>query len=326
MPVDGSSQPTRNAPGRCSVFGQARMSNRATVPVGEGVLTSSSAGRHRSSRHRQAAELVEVGPGSGSVVAPDRWCRLRRSVRHRSGHPGHGYLDVGNLAFERRSEVSVDHGNLAILVRTDAAAPPTPSPPAYALGMRFSLGASVRHVNLSTVLVLLLNTAWTPACNVDGQPRDGAWVAEITRDGRLVGLAARHPADPAHGTPHPGAQLRITDTDTDTMDYGSPDSSQAPQSGSCPTWSYGTAGTPASKTASAPPNTPACATSRSTTPHRTRSGSKSASSPPTSSPFTQRLTCTGWAAHTEPKRPAAALLQRRRAADAHCPPPHELRA
>lgn len=55
--------------------------------------------------------------------------------------------------------------------------------------------------------------AWTPACNADGEQRDGAWVAELTG---LVDLATwpegmRLPVRKER--PHPGAQLRFTDVD-----------------------------------------------------------------------------------------------------------------
>ncbi|WP_406390070.1 IS1380 family transposase [Streptomyces sp. NBC_00882] len=54
--------------------------------------------------------------------------------------------------------------------------------------------------------------AWTPAVETDGEVRDGAWVAELTGDVlenwpqgmRLIVRKER---------PHPGAQLRFTDTD-----------------------------------------------------------------------------------------------------------------
>jgi hypothetical protein len=55
-------------------------------------------------------------------------------------------------------------------------------------------------------------SAWTPAVEVDGEIRDGAWVAELTGDVlnawpkgmRLIVRRER---------PHPGAQLRLTDAD-----------------------------------------------------------------------------------------------------------------
>jgi hypothetical protein len=62
-------------------------------------------------------------------------------------------------------------------------------------------------------ILALPERAWRPAINTDGQPRAGAWVAELTaqvsRDGwpqgsRLIVRRER---------PHPGAQLSFTDVD-----------------------------------------------------------------------------------------------------------------
>lgn len=55
--------------------------------------------------------------------------------------------------------------------------------------------------------------AWTPAYDIDGDPRRGAWVAEITD---LIDLH-RWPAGSRliirRERPHPGAQPRLTDAD-----------------------------------------------------------------------------------------------------------------
>lgn len=90
----------------------------------------------------------------------------------------------------------------------------------------FSLGAVIDFRVQNTVEILNTADAWYPAIDTDGAIRDGAWVAEATL---LVDLSA-WPA----GTrlvlrkerPHPGAQLRFTDSDghrvtgflTDTAD------------------------------------------------------------------------------------------------------------
>ena len=57
------------------------------------------------------------------------------------------------------------------------------------------------------------SSAWTPAYDADRRPRDGAWVTELTGlldlsgwpDGMRVIVRAERP--------HPGAQLRFTDSD-----------------------------------------------------------------------------------------------------------------
>jgi hypothetical protein len=105
-------------------------------------------------------------------------------------------------------------GRVAVLVRTDAAGATHAFTQRIAeLGMTFSIGASLNHVDIHAILAQIPNLAWTPAYNADGEPRDGAWVVEVTD---LAGLSA-WPV----GTrlilrkerPHPGAQLRITDID-----------------------------------------------------------------------------------------------------------------
>ncbi len=76
----------------------------------------------------------------------------------------------------------------------------------------FSLGYAINPTVREQILALG-QAAWTPAINQDGQPRQGAWVTELT---------GRVDLDPwPEGTrlicrrerPHPGAQLTFTDVD-----------------------------------------------------------------------------------------------------------------
>jgi Transposase DDE domain group 1 len=116
------------------------------------------------------------------------------------------------------------HGRVAVLVRTDAAGATKEFARHLArTGVQFSLGANLGHFDIPTALALLPAQAWTPAyqarrpraaeSEVQIEPRDGAWVAEVSG---LVDLSAW-----PRGTrlilrkerPHPGAQLRITDAD-----------------------------------------------------------------------------------------------------------------
>jgi hypothetical protein len=67
------------------------------------------------------------------------------------------------------------------LVRTDAAgATHAFTDRIVELGMEFSVGASLGHVDIHTILAQAPPEAWTPAYNADGKPRDGAWVVEVT--------------------------------------------------------------------------------------------------------------------------------------------------
>jgi hypothetical protein len=78
--------------------------------------------------------------------------------------------------------------------------------------IRFSFGYSLTEPVRSTLLDLG-ESAWQPALNQDGEPREGAWVTELTDKVNL--------ADWPEGTrlicrrerPHPGAQLSFTDLD-----------------------------------------------------------------------------------------------------------------
>lgn len=107
-----------------------------------------------------------------------------------------------------------ENGKIKVLVRTDAAGATHAFTSRIAeLGMQFSVGAYLHHFDIHAILARIPKKAWTPAYNADGKSRDGAWVVEVT------GLAEL--ATWPHGTrlvlrkerPHPGAQLRITDTD-----------------------------------------------------------------------------------------------------------------
>jgi hypothetical protein len=116
------------------------------------------------------------------------------------------------------------HGRIAVLVRTDAAgATKEFAAHLHRHGAEFSVGASLGHFDITAALTMLPKAAWTPAYQarkpraaehgVQIEPRDGAWVAEATN---LVDMSSW-----PTGTrlilrkerPHPGAQLRITDTD-----------------------------------------------------------------------------------------------------------------
>jgi hypothetical protein len=56
-------------------------------------------------------------------------------------------------------------------------------------------------------------SAWAPAYDSEGTPRDGAWVAEITGLLDLSGWPAGMRVIARKERPHPGAQLRLTDID-----------------------------------------------------------------------------------------------------------------
>jgi len=117
-----------------------------------------------------------------------------------------------------------EDGRVNVLVRTDAAGATQGFAAHLAeCGVEFSVGASFAHLDLTTALAVLPQTAWTPAyqarkpraaeAGVQIEPRDGAWVAEATGCVDLTGWPAGTRLILRKERPHPGAQLRITDAD-----------------------------------------------------------------------------------------------------------------
>jgi hypothetical protein len=85
------------------------------------------------------------------------------------------------------------------------------------LGLQYSVGIGTGIGVDRKLLARLPATAWTPAYDTDGQPRDGAQVADLS--GLLAPrlAAAGWPVGmrviARRERPHPGAQLRLTDLD-----------------------------------------------------------------------------------------------------------------
>ena len=74
--------------------------------------------------------------------------------------------------------------------------------------MGFDLTETLRRA-----VIELDESAWRPALRQDGEPRDGAWVAEITDRLELTGWPAGSRVIVRRERPHPGAQLSFTDHD-----------------------------------------------------------------------------------------------------------------
>jgi hypothetical protein len=77
----------------------------------------------------------------------------------------------------------------------------------------FSVGFAGFLPHLKTAIDTLEPSAWIPAVNNDDQPRDGAWVTEITGLLDLADYPARMRVIARKERPHPGAQLTLTDVD-----------------------------------------------------------------------------------------------------------------
>jgi hypothetical protein len=143
----------------------------------------------------------------------------------------------------------------------------------------------------------LPETAWTPAYDGDGEPRDGADVAD-DRAAEPDRMAGAHPRHRPPRMPHPGAQLRPVDHDGRRITCFPP----TPAAGNCLTPNRGTTAAPAPKTASAGSKTLAWPTCRSTQPHPTRSGWPSFFSPATCSPRPRRYRYPGRCGWPNPRR------------------------
>jgi hypothetical protein len=78
--------------------------------------------------------------------------------------------------------------------------------------IQFSLGYGINVPTRAAVLDLP-ESAWVPAVNADGEPREGAWVAELTAGVELAQWPTRTRLICRRERPHPGAQLSFTDHD-----------------------------------------------------------------------------------------------------------------
>lgn len=102
---------------------------------------------------------------------------------------------------------------VAILARSDAAG----ATHAFAAALRerricFSLGYYVSEA-VGEAALALPTSAWRPALDQRGEPRDGAWVAEVSGQVNLSGWPEGARLIVRRERPHPGAQLRFTDHD-----------------------------------------------------------------------------------------------------------------
>ena len=79
-------------------------------------------------------------------------------------------------------------------------------------GYGYSLGFGVTRGTPAAIEALSADD-WVPAMNSDGEPREGAWVAEITEHLNLSTWPEGMRVIARKERPHPGAQLRLTDED-----------------------------------------------------------------------------------------------------------------
>jgi hypothetical protein len=157
----------------------------------------------------------------------DRWRPDQRSAPI-TGEPLSFLLRAGNAG----SNTAADHIAVAtaalaqlpghrrgrragrkILIRTDAAGC-THEFVDWLVGQRlcYSLGFTL-PADFAATIDTMPREAWTPAYDSDGMLRDGAWVADVTGLLDLSAWPAGTRVIVRKERPHPGAQLRLTDTD-----------------------------------------------------------------------------------------------------------------
>ena len=107
-----------------------------------------------------------------------------------------------------------DPGAQQVLVRADAAGATHGFAAACRkVGVGFSFGYGVDARVAAAVQILNTTGGWSPAVEDGGGLRDGAWVAEATGLVDLGGWPAGTRLILRKERPHPGAQLRLTDSD-----------------------------------------------------------------------------------------------------------------
>ena len=107
-----------------------------------------------------------------------------------------------------------DPGAQQVLVRSDSAgATHLFAGACRTAGVGFSFGYAVDTRVQAAVEILNTNNAWYPAIDSGGGIREGAWVAEATGLVAMTGWPAGTRLILRKERPHPGAQLRFTDSD-----------------------------------------------------------------------------------------------------------------
>jgi hypothetical protein len=120
------------------------------------------------------------------------------------------HIAVLELALEQLPKTALDG---EILARSDSAG----ATHDFASACRetrigFSLGYAI-HQPVRTAILGLDEKAWTAALNADGQPRDGAWVSELTDQVNLENWPGGTRLICRRERPHPGAPLSFSDLD-----------------------------------------------------------------------------------------------------------------
>jgi Transposase DDE domain group 1 len=152
--------------------------------------------------------FVDHGPaGTGEPVA----------MRLRPGNAGaNTAADHKKVVAEAMTQLPSTPGyrvGRAVLIRTDAAGGTHEFLDyLHARRLAYSVGFGLTEA-MAAAIGLIPDEAWTPAYDADGHLRNGAWIAEATGVLDLSGWPDGMRVIVRKERPHPGAQLRFTDTD-----------------------------------------------------------------------------------------------------------------
>jgi hypothetical protein len=120
------------------------------------------------------------------------------------------HLELFELALEQLPRQALDGPMLA---RSDSAgASHALADACRETDVHFSFGYPMDE-RVRAAILARPERAWRPAVNADGQPREGAWVAELTGHVSLDGWPKGSRLIVRRERPHPGAQLSFTDVD-----------------------------------------------------------------------------------------------------------------
>ena len=121
------------------------------------------------------------------------------------------HIEIVGLVLAQLPQPVLEHAR--IVVRTDSAA----ATHAFCdelrdLDLNFLMGLDLTE-GVRDAILGVPETAWRPAVRQDGEPRDGAWVAEITEALDLSAWPEGSRVIVRRERPHPGAQLSFSDHD-----------------------------------------------------------------------------------------------------------------
>jgi hypothetical protein len=224
--------------GQSSLFGEVSTARRVVLSVGEAELAGI-----RSARARARARAWEAGAAPERVILDFDATPIgvhsekEQAAGHYKGGFGFNPLLVGcgrevlagilrpgnagaNNAEDHIELLDLALGQLPqsaldgeILARSDSAgASHDLADACRETQIRFSFGYPITEP-VREALLALGESAWRPAAGQDGEPRNGAWVTELTGKVNLPDWPQGTTLICRRERPHPGAQLSFTDVD-----------------------------------------------------------------------------------------------------------------